>query len=107
MRGFFIDRGYPLSVIDEGLERAAAVPREVALTNVVRPQAKKIPLVIPYCRQTKKIASIVKKNARILASDNDIGAAFQNNILLSFLTHDLRLVYILYQLEPEFEDGKK
>ena len=84
MKGFFVDRGYPLSVINEGLERAASVSREVTLTNVVRPEVKKIPLVVPYCRQTQRISSIVKRNARILASDSEIGAAFQNNIMLSY-----------------------
>ena len=84
MSKFFENRGYPLAVIEEGRSRAAAVPRSVALKKVVLDTSDKVILAIPFCLQTRKIAGIIKRNARILGSDSDIGCAFQNNIMMAY-----------------------
>lgn len=84
MASFFEARGYPQSVIQEGLRRVSNVQRSDALLTRVNEGKHKIPLVIPYCDATRKIVGVVSRNARVLAGDADIGACFDNNIVIAY-----------------------
>ena len=85
MSKFFEARGYPLRVIEKGRERAASMKRADILN---RPRAiektSKVQLSIPFCEQTKSISGIIKRNARILAADDDIGCCFTDNIITAY-----------------------
>ena len=84
MADFFRSRGYPQRVVAESQLRVTNVQREDALRTKVHDDQHKIPLVVPYCAISRKIVDIVRRNARLLASNADIGACFQDNIVTAY-----------------------
>ena len=84
MSQFFLKRGYPQNIVNEALDRVSKVKRTEALQAKTNENSNKIPLVITYSSVCKKIVGIVKRNARILSNDSDIGPCFDNNIVTAY-----------------------
>ena len=85
MTDFFKKRGYPDNVINSAKERIFNITREDALTpNPKNQRSIKLPVVLTYNSNNQKIAAIIKKNAKFLAQDNEVGNLFTDNILMAY-----------------------
>ncbi|XP_015197558.2 uncharacterized protein [Lepisosteus oculatus] len=83
MYSFFINRGYPSSVIDRALARAKNTPRTI---NPIRNSRlnNRIPLVLPYHPNTLPIPRTINQNFSILQDDPSIGALFSDHPIISY-----------------------
>ncbi len=63
----------------------------------------KIPLVLTYNEVNVKIASIIRKNARILSDNDEVGYMFNNNILTSFKNDWSLAKHVIRSCLPEDE----
>ena len=61
--------------------------REECLAEKTAMPSDKIPLVVPYDNFGQRVVNIIKKNAKILQRDADIGNLFENNIVTAFSNH--------------------
>lgn len=84
MMDFFLKRGYPKAIVQEARDKVRYLNRQDTLMQSDSTVATKIPLVLTFHPVSKKIASIVQKNARLLARDEEVGTLFKNNILTCF-----------------------
>ena len=84
---FFHARGYPEPVVRSAKERVLNVHREECLAEKTAMPSDKIPLVVPYDNFGQRVVNIIKKNAKILQRDADIGNLFENNIVTAFSNH--------------------
>ena len=84
MAGFFLAREYPRSVVERALVKASRVSRASSLIPKVKNSDHKIPLVLPYyAHLSYKISAMVKKNAKVLGNDPNIGFLFKDKVLTS------------------------
>ncbi|MBN3315219.1 CD180 protein, partial [Atractosteus spatula] len=85
MHSFFINRGFPSSVIDRALARAKNTPRTI---NPIRNSRRnnRIPLVLPYHPNTLPIPRTINHNFSILQDDPSIGALFSDRPIISYRT---------------------
>ena len=83
----FHARGYPEPVVRSAKERVLNVHREECLAEKTAMPSDKIPLVVPYDNFGQRVVNIIKKNAKILQRDADIGNLFENNIVTAFSNH--------------------
>ena len=67
--------------------RVLNVHREECLAEKTAMPSDKIPLVVPYDNFGQRVVNIIKKNAKILQRDADIGNLFENNIVTAFSNH--------------------
>ena len=84
---FFHARGYPEPVVRSAKERVLNVHREECLAEKTAMPSDKIPLVVPYDNFGQRVVNIIKKNAKVLQRDADIGNLFENNIVTAFSNH--------------------
>ncbi len=68
MRDFFVQRGYPTSVLDTAFSKASQIPRSETLTNPVTnvTENNQIPLVLTFHPFNFKVRDIIRKNFHIL-----------------------------------------
>ncbi|XP_069042426.1 uncharacterized protein [Lepisosteus oculatus] len=83
MYSFFINRGYPSSVLDRALARAKNTSRTI---NPIRNSRRnnRIPLVLPYHPNTLPIPRTINQNFSILRYDPSIRALFSDRPIISF-----------------------
>ena len=86
MRNFFVQRGYPTSLLDTAFSRASSIPRSNTLTNSVHngTDNNKIPLVLTYHPFNFKVRDVIRKNFHILKNDPQTSSIFSENPLVSF-----------------------
>ena len=76
MRDFFVQCGYPTSLLDTAFSKTSQT-----LTN---PENNQIPLVLTFHPFNFKIRDIIRKNFYILKNDPETSSIFSNNPLVSF-----------------------
>ena len=86
MRNFFVQRGYPTSLLDTAFSKASSIPRSDTLTNSVHngTDNNKIPLVLTYHPFNFKVRDVIRKNFHILKNDPQTSSIFSENPLVSF-----------------------
>ena len=86
MRDFFVQRGYPTSLLDTAFSKASQIPRSETLTNPVTnvTENNQIPLVLTFHPFNFKVRDIIRKNFHILKNDPETSSIFSNNPLVSF-----------------------
>ncbi len=86
MRDFFVQRGYPTSLLDTAFSKASQIPRSETLTNPVTnvTESNQIPLVLTFHPFNFKVRDIIRKNFHILKNDPETSSIFSNNPLVSF-----------------------
>ena len=84
MMGFFIRRGYPMTVLRSSLERAKSVPREIALHPSRTPKEDRPIVVIPYHPHNLPIKRILLENWNILHQDPVVSEAFSSPPLVAY-----------------------
>ena len=86
MRDFFVQRGYPTSILDTAFSKASQIPRSETLTNPVTnvTESNQIPLVLTFHPFNFKVRDIIRKNFHILKNDPETSSIFSNNPLVSF-----------------------
>ena len=86
MRDFFVQRGYPTSLLDTVFSKASQIPRSETLTNPVPnvTENNQIPLVLTFHPFNFKVRDIIRKNFHILKNEPETFSIFSNNPLVSF-----------------------
>ena len=86
MRDFFVQRGYPTSLLVTALSKASQIPRSETLTNPVTnvTENNQIPLVLTFHPFNFKVRDIIRKNFHILINDPETSSIFSNYPLVSF-----------------------
>ncbi len=86
MRDFFVQRGYPTSLLDTAFSKASQIPPSETLTNPVTnvTESNQIPLVLTCHPFNFKVRDIIRKNFHILKNDPETSSIFSNNALDSF-----------------------
>ncbi len=86
MRDFFVQCGYPTSLLDTAFSKASQIPRSETLTNPVTnvTENNQIPLVLTFHPFNFKVRDIIRKNFHILKNDPETSSIFSNNPLVSF-----------------------
>ena len=86
MRDFFVQRGYPTSLLDTAFLKASQIPGSETLTNPVTnvTENNQIPLVLTFHPFNLKVRDIIRKNFHFLKNDPETSSIFSNNPLVSF-----------------------
>ncbi len=87
MRDFFVQRGYPTSLLDTAFSKASQIPRSDTLTYPVTnvTENNQIPLVLTFQPLNFKVRDIIRKNFHILKNEtSETSSIFSNNPLVSF-----------------------
>jgi hypothetical protein len=86
MRHFFVQRGYPTSLLDTAFSKASQIPRSGTLTDHVCNVTGNniIPLVLNYHPFNFKVRDVINKNFHILKNDPETSFIFSDNPLVSF-----------------------
>ena len=86
MRHFFVQRGYPTSLLDTAFSKASQIHRSDTLTDPVSNVTgnNKIPLVLNYHPFNFKVRDVINKNFHILKNDPETSSIFSDNPLVSF-----------------------
>ena len=84
MRDFFVQRGYPTSLLDTAFSKASQIPRSETLTNPVTnvTENNQIPLVLTFHPFNFKVRDMIRKNFHFLKNDPE--TSFSNNPLVTF-----------------------
>ena len=86
MREFFVQRGYPTSLLDTAFSKASQIPRSETLSNSVTnvTDHNRTPLVLTFHPFNFKVRDVIRKNFHILKSDPETSSTFSSNPLVSF-----------------------
>ena len=86
MRDFFVQCGYPTSLLDTAFSKASQIPQSETLTNPVTnvTETNQIPLVLTFDPFNLKVRDIIRKNFHVLKNDPETSSIFSNNPLVSF-----------------------
>ncbi len=89
MRDFFVQCGYPTSLLDTAFSKASQIPRCETLTDPVTnvTENNQIPLVLTFHLFNFKVRDIIRKNFHILKNDPETSSIFSNNPLVSQQKH--------------------
>ena len=86
MREFFVQRGYPTSLLDTAFSKASQIPRSETLsksvTNVT--DHNRAPLDLNFHPFNFKVRHVIRKNFHILKNHPETSSIFSNNPLVSF-----------------------
>ena len=86
MREFFVQRGYPISLLDTAFSKASQIPRSETLSNSVTNVTghNRTPLVLTFHPFNFKVRDVIRKNFHILKNDPETSSISSNNPLVSF-----------------------
>ena len=86
MKTFFVERGYPSSLVDTALSKATNIPRLDTLRDPVSstPRLDQTPLVLTHHPFNFPIRDVILKNFHILQNDPQTSSIFSDNPLVSF-----------------------
>ena len=86
IREFFVQRGYPTSLLDTAFSKASQIPRSETLSNSVTnvTDHNRTPLVLTFHPFNFKVRDVIRKNFHILKNDPETSSIFSNNPLVSF-----------------------
>ena len=86
MGEFFVQRGYPTSLLDTSFSKASQIPRSETLSNSVTnvTDHDRTPLVLTFHPFNFKVCDVIRKNFHILKNDSETSSIFSINPLVSF-----------------------
>ena len=86
MREFFVQRGYPTSLLDTAFSKASQILRSETLSDsvIIVTDHNRTPLVLTFHSFNFKVCNVIRKNFHILKNDPEISSIFSNNPLVSF-----------------------
>ena len=86
MREFFVQRGYPTSLLDTAFSKASQIPRSETRSNSVTnvTDHNKTLLVLTFHPFNFKVRDVIRNNFHILKNDPETSSIFSNNPLVSF-----------------------
>ena len=96
MREFFVQRGYPTSLLDTAFSKAFQIPWSETLRNSVTnvTDYNRTPLVLTFLPFNFKVRDVIRKNFHILNNDPETFSIFSNNPLVSFWhSKNIRFLY--------------
>ena len=81
MASFFLQRDYPLAVVDRALQHVHTIPRDTALRPPNDGQSNKevIPLILTYNPINHHVKNILSRNFDLLKSDSETKELFDNS----------------------------
>ena len=84
MASFFLQRDYPLAVVDRALQHVHTIPRDTALRPPNDGQSNKevIPLILTYNPINHHVKNILSRNFDLLKSDSETKELFDNSWVL-------------------------
>ncbi len=104
MKDFFVQRGYPQRLWENSLKKVKLIKRcDTLHSNPLNQTSGKIPLVLTYNELNVKIAGSIRKNARMLRDNDEVGHMFNNNILTSFKNDRKLAKHVIKSRLPEDE----
>ena len=86
MECFFVARGYPVQLIQEGKRKAASTPRALLLTgrNTNQTGTNRVPMVTTYHPKNAPVCKILSRNYNILANDDSTSVIFSQPPLKAY-----------------------
>lgn len=79
MRNYFLERSYPVEVVDSALEKASNIDRhELLKQNNLQNHQERVPLVLTFHPTVSKIPTIVNRHWHFLSNDDTLGDIFQS-----------------------------
>ena len=86
MKIFFVERGYPSSLIDTALSKATHISRLDTLRDTVSstPRLNPTPLVLTHHPFNFSVRDVILRNFHILQNDPETSSIFSDNPLVSF-----------------------
>ena len=93
MASFFLQRDYPLAVVDRALQHVDTIPRDTALRppNDGQSNREVIPLILTYNPINHHVKNILSKNFDLLKSDPKTKDLFDNSRVLGAYRRDTNL----------------
>ena len=106
MRSFFINRGYPHSLISDALAKVSKISRSSALTPKTPSSSDRVPFTFTYHPVNNPLKSIVRRNFNLLKSDSHTARIFDEPPLLSCKrARNLRSYLVKSTLPSDKEPG--
>ena len=106
MRSFFINRGYPHSLISDALAKVSKISRSSALTPKIPSSSNRVPFTFTYHPVNNPLKSIVRRNFNLLKSDSRTAEIFDEPPLLSCKrARNLRSYLVKSTLPSDKEPG--
>ena len=93
MASFFLQRDYPLAVVDRAHQHVDTIPRDTALRPLNDGQSNRdvIPLILTYNPINHHIKNILSRNFDLLKSDPETKELFDNSRVLGAYRRDTNL----------------
>ena len=78
MESFFVTRGYPIQLVQEGRRQAASTPRALLLAgrNANQTGTNRVPMVTPYHPKNAPVCKILSRNYNIFTNDDSTRVIF-------------------------------
>ena len=78
MESFFVARGYPVQLVQEGRHKAASTPRALLLVgrNANQTGTNRVPMVTIYHPKNTPVCTILSRNYNILTNDDSTRVTF-------------------------------
>ena len=86
MESFFVARGYPVQLIQEGRRKAASTPRALLLAgrNANQTGTNRVPMVTTYHPKNAPVCKILSRNYNILTNDDSTSVIISQPPLKAF-----------------------
>ena len=86
MESFFVARGYPVQLVQEGRRKAALTPRALLLAgrNANQTGTKRVPMVATYHPKNTPVCKILSRNYNILTNDDSTRVIFSQPPLKAY-----------------------
>ena len=86
MQSFFVARGYPVQLVQEGRRKAASTPRALLLAgrNTNQTGTNRVPMVTTYHPKNTPVCTILSRNYNILTNDNSTRVIFSQPPLKAY-----------------------
>ena len=81
---FFDKRGYPVSVVQAGHNRAQQIDRQSSLQTADKGNTDRIPFTLTFHPHNHAVKSIILKNFKLLQNDSETSTIFSQPPLISF-----------------------
>ena len=81
---FFDKRGYPVSVVQAGHNRAQQIDRQSSLQTAEKGNTDRIPFTLTFHPHNHAVKSIILKNFKLLQNDSETSTIFSQPPLISF-----------------------
>ena len=84
MKGYFMQRGFDQSAIEETISEVLKKPREEALTYKKKKSSDRVPFVVTYHPRLRMMGRVLHKNFKLLQSNERLQKAFPEPPMVAF-----------------------